>query len=81
VCAVDPFVSAPEHPLPPLPAATYLRPTGLGRTGVLSADRLDELTQLVAGVDSAMVAFATGERLKDALNLAKLVSGEAGPGS
>jgi uncharacterized protein YecE (DUF72 family) len=81
VCAVDPFVTDPEHPLPPLPSATYLRPTGLGRTGVLSADRLDELSQLIAGADSAMVAFATGERLKDALNLAKLVGGEAGPGS
>jgi uncharacterized protein YecE (DUF72 family) len=81
VCAVDPFVTDPEHPLPPLPATTYLRPTGLGRSGVLSADRLDELSQLVAGTDTAMVAFATGERLKDALNLAKLVGKDAGPDS
>jgi hypothetical protein len=73
VCAVDPFVSDPEHPLPPLPSQVYLRPTGLGRSGVLSADRLDELHQLLDGTDSAIVAFATGERLKDALNLAKLV--------
>lgn len=74
LCAVDPFVTDPERPLPPLPATTYLRPTGLGRSGILSADRLDELFELLEGTEAAFVAFATGERLKDAHNLAKLVS-------
>jgi uncharacterized protein YecE (DUF72 family) len=75
--AVDPFVRAPERPLPPLPSRVYLRPSGLGRAGVLSADRLDELLALVVGADDAYVAFATSERLKDAVNFAKLVESTA----
>ena len=63
--------------MPPLPEMTYLRPSGLGRSGVLSADRLDELKELLEGVESAIVAFATGERLKDAVNFAKLVESSA----
>jgi len=73
LCAVDPFVTDPERPLPPLGASIYLRPSGLGRSGVLSADRLDELLQITLEADSAFVAFATSERLKDAINFAKLV--------
>jgi hypothetical protein len=74
VCSIDPFVTDPERPLPPLPGSVYLRPAGLGRSGVLSADRLDELGSLLEESEDAVVAFATGERLKDAVNFAKRVA-------
>jgi uncharacterized protein YecE (DUF72 family) len=77
IASIDPFVTDPERVLPPLPASTYLRPSGLGRSGALSADRLDELRELLVGVETAIVAFATGERLKDAVNFAKLLESSA----
>jgi len=73
-CAVDPFVTAPDHPLPDLGSSIYLRPSGHGRSGSLSADRLDELLGLVEDAEDAFVAFGTHERLRDAVNFAKLVA-------
>jgi hypothetical protein len=72
LCAIDPFVTAPDRTLPALPGSIYLRPSGHGRAGTLSADRLDELLAIVAEAEDATVAFATHERLKDAVNFAKL---------
>lgn len=76
-CAIDPFVTAPERPLPPLPESIYLRPVGLGRSGILSADRLEELLELVLAAEDAIVAFGTHERQKDAVNFARLVAAQA----
>jgi uncharacterized protein YecE (DUF72 family) len=75
LCGVDPLVRAPEA----IDIATllgphvYLRPIGLGRAGTLSADRLEEIVDLVAERESGYVAFGTSERLRDARNLVKLL--------
>ena len=81
VCAVDPLIQDPDMPIEAYAAlpgdSVYYRPTGLGRSGPLSADRLDELVTLMGVRENATVAFATSERFRDATNLVKTILGNS----
>ncbi len=82
ICALDPLVREPG--MPPeihydLEAdALYFRVEGLGRTGKLSSERLDDLVMLIEHYEDANVdltiAFASPERWNDAKNLKKRIS-------
>lgn len=81
VCAFDPLVRAPEMP-PEVyygleVEALYLRITGLGRTGPIRSEKLEDLIALLmeyAGLPTT-IAFESPSRWNDARNLKKLLEG------
>ena len=85
LCALDPLVIEPGQPpeiyydleLPEL----YLRISGLGRSGPIRSDQLEDLAALVEHYEniSATIAFESPSRWKDAHNLKKLLEGALEP--
>ena len=82
-CALDPLVYDPNTPsevYEDLEApALYFRVTGLGRTGPIRSEKLEDLAALVEHYqDIALtVAFASPARWQDARNFKKLLEGTA----
>ncbi len=77
-CTIDPLVIDPNEPqsLDNLTATSlYLRVEGLGRTGPLRSERLDELLDFLQVYDDVdiTVAFASPARWQDARNFKKLL--------
>jgi uncharacterized protein YecE (DUF72 family) len=77
-CALDPLVRAPGEVLDPYEGleteALYFRIEGAGRAGVMRAERLADLADLVASYEIPItVAFASPERWQDARNFKKLL--------
>jgi len=82
ICAFDPLVRDPGQPpevhfdleLP----ALYLRVTGLGRSGPLRSERIDDLVMLMAhhaeAAGGITVAFESPSRWQDARNLKKTIA-------
>ena len=84
ICAFDPLVRDPGQP-PEVHydldlAALYLRVTGLGRSGPIRSERLDDLVMLVehyADVEGGIaIAFESPSRWQDARNFKKTVESE-----
>jgi uncharacterized protein YecE (DUF72 family) len=81
VCAVDPLVRDPGQPAElyeDLQApALYFRVSGLGRSGPISTEKLEDLAALAEHYqDIALtVAFASSTRWQDARNFKKLLGG------
>jgi uncharacterized protein YecE (DUF72 family) len=81
VCAFDPLVRAPEMP-PEIYfglelGELYLRVTGLGRSGPIRSEKLEDLIELLmeyAGLPTT-IAFESPSRWADARNLKKLLEG------
>lgn len=80
ICAIDPLVREPGQP-PDLyedleGPALYLRITGLGRSGPLRDEQLEDLAALVEHYEdrSITIAFESPSRWKDARNLKKLLA-------
>lgn len=80
-CALDPLVYDPNKPdevYEDLEApALYFRIAGLGRTGPIRAEKLDDLAALVEHYQEIelTVAFASPARWRDARNFKKLLEG------
>jgi len=78
-CAIDPLVYDPNTPAEvyeDLEAeALYFRLTGLGRTGPIRSEKLDDLAALVEHYESIelTLAFASPSRWQDARNFKKLL--------
>jgi hypothetical protein len=82
-CAIDPLVHDPSSPAEVYEdletPALYFRIGGLGRTGPIRTEKLDDLAGLVEhyqGIDLT-IAFASPTRLQDARNFKKLLEGAA----
>jgi len=80
LCAFDPLVRDPGQP-PEIHydldvEALYLRVTGLGRSGPLRTERLDDLVMLLEHYENtpATIVFESPERWKDARNLRKTLA-------
>lgn len=83
ICAIDPLVIEPGHPeeqyedldAPEL----YFRVTGLGRSGPIRSEKLEDLAVLVEHYEEIelTVAFASAARWQDARNFKKLLEGAA----
>ena len=80
LCAFDPLVRDPGHP-PEIHhdldvEELYLRVTGLGRSGPLRTERLDDLIMLLEHYEGtpATIVFESPERWKDARNLRKTLA-------
>jgi len=81
ICAFDPLVRAPEDP-PEIHYdleldELYLRITGLGRSGPIRSEKLEDLIALLmeyAGLPTT-IAFESPSRWADARNLKKLLEG------
>ncbi|MGN6107984.1 MAG: DUF72 domain-containing protein [Kofleriaceae bacterium] len=78
-CAIDPLVRDPGEP-PEIyydldVSRLYLRIAGLGRTGPLRSERLDDLMALLEHYEDvpATIAFESPARWQDARNLKKLL--------
>jgi len=85
-CALDPLVREPGMP-PEIHydldvEALYFRIEGLGRTGMLRSERIEDLAMLLEHYEAidVTVAFASPERWNDAKNLKKLLAESAGSG-
>lgn len=82
-CAIDPLVYDPAHPAEiyeDLGApALYFRIAGLGRSGPIRAEKLDDLAALVEHYQDIelTVAFGSPARWQDARNFRKLLEGAA----
>jgi uncharacterized protein YecE (DUF72 family) len=80
-CAIDPLVHDPARPTEvyeDLEApALYFRIIGLGRSGPLVSDKLEDLAALVEHYENTplTVAFASAARWQDARNFKKLLAG------
>jgi uncharacterized protein YecE (DUF72 family) len=80
-CAIDPLVRDPSQPAEvyeDLDApALYFRITGLGRSGSLRAEALEDLAALLEHYENIelTVAFASPTRWQDARNFKKLLEG------
>jgi uncharacterized protein YecE (DUF72 family) len=80
-CAIDPLVHDPNQPAEvyeDLEApALYFRITGLGRSGPIRSEKLEDLAALLEHYDSIelTVAFASPARWQDARNFKKLLEG------
>jgi uncharacterized protein YecE (DUF72 family) len=79
-CAIDPLIRDPGEP-PELfyeleLESLYLRISGLGRSGPIRAERLDELLALLEHYEElpATITFDSPERWQDARNFKKLLS-------
>jgi uncharacterized protein YecE (DUF72 family) len=78
LCAFDPLVRDPGQP-PEVHydldvSALYLRIAGLGRSGAIRSERLDDLVMLIehyAELPTAAIAFESPSRWQDARNLKK----------
>jgi len=83
ICAIDPLVYDPNTPAEvyeDLEApALYFRITGLGRTGALQTEKLDDLAALMEHYQDIdlTVAFASPARWQDSRNLLKLLDSAA----
>jgi len=82
-CALDPLVYDPGSPAEVYEdletTALYFRIAGLGRTGPIRTEKLDDLAGLVEhyqGIDLT-IAFASPGRWQDARNFKKLLEGAA----
>jgi uncharacterized protein YecE (DUF72 family) len=82
-CALDPLVYDPARPAEVYEdletTALYFRIAGLGRTGPIRTEKLDDLAGLVEhyqGIDLT-IAFASPARWQDARNFKKLLEGAA----
>ena len=84
ICAFDPLVRDPGQP-PEVHydldlSALYLRVTGLGRSGPLRSERIDDLVMLVEHYEDVeggiAVAFESATRWQDARNLKKTIESE-----
>lgn len=80
LCAFDPLVRDPGQP-PEVHydlgvSALYLRVTGLGRTGPLRSERMDDLVMLLEHYENipATIVFESPSRWQDARNLRRLLS-------
>ncbi len=81
LCAFDPLVRDPGQPpevhydlgVP----ALYLRVTGLGRTGPIRSERMDDLVMLLEHYEGvpATIVFESPSRWQDARNLRKTLAG------
>ena len=83
ICAIDPLVHDPGSPAEVYEdletPALYFRITGLGRTGPIRTEKLDDLAGLVEhyqGIELT-VAFASPARWQDARNFKKLLESAA----
>lgn len=83
LCAFDPLVRDPGQP-PEIHydldvSALYLRVTGLGRSGPLRSERLDDLAMLVEHYEEVptTIAFESPARWADARNLKKTLGAES----
>jgi uncharacterized protein YecE (DUF72 family) len=82
-CALDPLVYDPNQPAEvyeDLEATSlYFQITGLGRTGTIRSEKLDDLAALVEHYQDRelTIAFASAARWKDARNFQKLLEGTA----
>ncbi len=77
VLAFDPLESDPTLDIPPpLPEAerSYFRIRGLGATGALAVDKLEELADACLGRQRVWAVFATPERGHDASRFRQLVT-------
>jgi hypothetical protein len=80
-CAIDPLVRDPGQPAEvyeDLDApALYFRISGLGRSGPLRAEALEDLTALLEHYENIelTVAFASPTRWQDARNFKKMLEG------
>jgi uncharacterized protein YecE (DUF72 family) len=81
-CAIDPLVYDPGQPAEvyeDLDApALYFRVTGVGRSGPIRSEKLEDLAALLehyANIELT-VAFASPSRWQDARNFKKLLDGE-----
>jgi uncharacterized protein YecE (DUF72 family) len=82
-CAIDPLVYDPNTPAEVYEeleaSALYFRITGLGRTGAVRSEKLEDLAALVEhyeGIELTL-AFASPARWQDARNFKKLLEGTA----
>jgi uncharacterized protein YecE (DUF72 family) len=82
-CAIDPLVHEPGSPAEVYEdletPALYFRIAGLGRTGPIRTEKLDDLAGLVEHYQDIelTVAFASPARWQDARNFKKLLEGAA----
>jgi uncharacterized protein YecE (DUF72 family) len=85
ICAIDPLVhdpSAPDEVYEDLEAtALYFRIAGLGRSGPIRSEKLEDLAGLVEHYQGVAltIAFASAQRWQDARNFKKLLGDGAGP--
>jgi uncharacterized protein YecE (DUF72 family) len=81
-CAIDPLVHDPNHPdevYEDLEApALYFRITGLGRSGPIRSEKLEDLAALAEHYENIelTLAFASPTRWQDARNFKKLLEGQ-----
>ena len=81
ICAIDPLVRDPSQPAElyeDLDApALYFRISGLGRSGLIRAEALEDLAALLEHYENIelTVAFASPTRWQDARNFKKLLEG------
>jgi uncharacterized protein YecE (DUF72 family) len=79
ICAIDPLVhdpSSPDEVYEDLEApALYFRITGLGRSGPIRSEKLEDLAGLVEHYQGVAltIAFASAQRWQDARNFKKLL--------
>lgn len=80
-CAIDPLVRDPNQPAEVYEdldaSALYFRVSGLGRSGSIRADALEDLAALLEHYENIelTVAFASPTRWQDARNFKKLLEG------
>lgn len=80
-CAIDPLVHDPAQPAETYEdleaPALYFRITGLGRSGAIRSEKLEDLAALLEHYDSIelTVVFASHARWQDARNLKKFLEG------
>jgi uncharacterized protein YecE (DUF72 family) len=83
ICALDPLVYDPNAPAEVYEdldaSALYFRIAGLGRTGPIRNEKLDDLAALVEHYEAIelTIAFASPARWQDARNFKKLLEGAA----
>jgi hypothetical protein len=79
-CAIDPLVYDPNTPAEVYEdleaTALYFRVTGLGRTGPIRSEKLEDLAALVEHYEAVdlTIAFASPARWNDARNFKKLIA-------
>jgi uncharacterized protein YecE (DUF72 family) len=82
-CALDPLVHDPGSPAEVYEeleaAALYFRVAGLGRTGAIRSEKLEDLARLVEHYQDIelTIAFASPAKWQDARNFQKLLEGAA----
>lgn len=84
-CAIDPLVHDPGSPAEVYEdleaAALYFRIAGLGRSGAIRSEKLEDLAGLVEHYQGVAltIAFASAQRWQDARNFKKLLGDGVGP--